>query len=334
MKKLKEYSAAKKDESINFRRAFFWVINDFKYLMKIDTIKAMLGTQVVEELIDHFQTIWMSDQLKVRDHHINHSSEGYFYEGLDYQYLTLKLALNIIKEINYTDLKFARKLANLFYDKIVKLDDWWIQNHDKRGYLNIPLLRVFSVFLSKYIMTNYLIIENKQDQEIIESRTPKEIISNLISTLFNKLKKKEIEHLLEISVKVSSRTIGFIHEISSEKWFYYGYEISALPKLLINDLNKYFINPDFVLIQMMFIFSSNSKILLKNFIEGYSIDGSIQHIFTNMIFSPDEYIHHSASISKDKSNLKHMLYLFISLLSNDRFFYFWWNPHKKKLVYK
>ena len=193
----------------------------------------------------------MFDQLKIRKFHINYSTEGYFYEGLDYQYLTLKSALNIIKEINYTDLKFTRKLANLFYDKIVKLKDWWIQMHDKSGYLNIPLLRTFSVFLSKYIMTNYLIIESKQDQGIIDPKTPKKIINNLISTLFNKLKKKDIEQLLDIAVKVSSRTIGFIHEISSEKWFYYGYEISSLPKLLTNDLNMYFTNPDFVLIQLI-----------------------------------------------------------------------------------
>ena len=188
MKKLKEYSATKQGDDNSARRAFFWIINDFKFLMKKATIEAMLKSQVVEELIDHFQTIWMSDQLKIRDRHINYSTEGYFYEGLDYQYLTLKLALNIIKEINYTDLKFTRKLANLFYDKIVKLKDWWIQMHDKSGYLNIPLLRAFSVFLSKYIMINYLIIESKQDQGIIDPKTPKEIISNLISTLFSKLK--------------------------------------------------------------------------------------------------------------------------------------------------
>lgn len=332
MKKLKEYSSGEK--GIESRRMFFWIINDFKYLMKKDAIKSMLKNHVVEEFIDHFQTLWMSDKLKMRDNHIYYQTEGYFFDGLDYQYLTLKILFNIIKEVDYTDLKYTRKLANLFYDKIIKLKEWWIQESDKTGYLSIPLLRAFSMFLSKYLMINYIIIEEDQNQGKIDLKCPKEIISSLISQLFNKLKKKEIEHLFDISVKINSRALGFLHEINSDKWVNYGYEISALPKLLSNDLSFYFIYPDFVLTQLLFIFSSNPKLLLKSFIEGYSIDQSIERIFTNMIFSPDEYKHNSNAITKDISNLKNFLYLIISLLSNERCLIYLWKPHKQILTYK
>lgn len=334
MKKIKEYSAKGRDDDINARRMFFWIISDFKYLMKKDTIKSMLKNQVVEEFIDHFQTIWMSDQLKMRSDHIHYQSDGYFFDGLDFQYLTLKTMFNILKEIDYTDLKYTRKIANLFYDKIVKLKDWWVQDSDKTGYLNIPLMRAFSMFLSKYLMVNYILIEEGQHQSKADLKCPKQIVISLISELFNKLKKKEIEHLFDISVKITSRTIGFLHEINSDKWVNYGYEISALPKLLSNDLNFYFIYPDFVLVQLLFIFSSNPKMLFKCFIEGYSIDESVKRILTNMTFSPEEYKHNSDAVVKDISNLKSFLYLIISLLSNDRFLFYLWKPHEQILNYK
>ena len=57
IQKLKESSSIEKGEEEQERNKFFWIIYDFKYLMKKNTIEAMLKNRVVEELIDHFRKI-------------------------------------------------------------------------------------------------------------------------------------------------------------------------------------------------------------------------------------------------------------------------------------
>lgn len=274
----------------------------------------------------------MSDAVKMKDSHIFYSQEGYFFEGLDYQYLSMKVGILVIKELNYFDLNYLRRIANLFHDEIIKLKSWWTLNNGRTGYKSIPLLRVFSLFLSKYLFTNIALIEEKQ--ELDSNADFKEVASKLLKDLFHLLKEKEIEHLFEIAIKVTTRSLGFNDEISCEKWVNYGIELGHLPKLTSGSLSYYFNDKDFVLVQLLMLFSSSSKMLFKSFIEGYSVDGSIEHIFTNMVFVPDEFVLNAEDLNKDVSNLKHFLYLLNSVISNDRLILFQSRPYSQQLSHE
>jgi hypothetical protein len=186
----------------------------------------------------------MSDAIKIRSNHIFMSDEGYYFDSLDYSYLSLKIGYTLIREIDYSNLEFNQKLAGMFYKKISSLELWWTNNSNKTGYLDIPLLKMFSMYLNRYIMTNMAIAEGELDDLKVDHISQyKQIIQNLLANLFNLISTDEIEHFLAIVMKCTVRVLGFNDEIRSDKWVYYGIEISMIPKITCDKLSYYFSDP-------------------------------------------------------------------------------------------
>lgn len=111
----------------------------------------------------------MKDAVTQKTAHIFFSNEGYFVEGVDYQYLVLKTGFNLVKEINYFDLEFNQNLANQFFDSIMGLEKWWEENNNNKGFVQIPLLRIFSLWLSRYLMNNLVINESSLNLNDVSS---------------------------------------------------------------------------------------------------------------------------------------------------------------------
>ena len=85
-----ELVSLNKHSLITDRTKFFWFNTDMKYMLKAPTIEFLLYKNGLEQFLDIYLSRCMSDAIKIRDSHIFMGSEGYYYDGLDFSYMSLK----------------------------------------------------------------------------------------------------------------------------------------------------------------------------------------------------------------------------------------------------
>lgn len=139
----------------------FILLSDFKYLLKDQAFEYLINNGLIEDLIDHFKALCMRDAIENEDFHIQYSSDGYYTESIDYQYQLNKLGVRIFKEVNYADLEFNKTIAVHFQKSITSLSDVFNQN-ERKGFIEDPLLKIFSLWLSNYLLTNLTIAEDRK----------------------------------------------------------------------------------------------------------------------------------------------------------------------------
>ena len=100
------------------RKGFFYMISDFKYLLKEDSLKYLLANGIVQDFISLFSTLGIKEGVEQKSQHIFFASDGYFVDSLDYHYLSIKLAFRVFREIDYLDIDFNRKIASYFVENI------------------------------------------------------------------------------------------------------------------------------------------------------------------------------------------------------------------------
>lgn len=320
-----------KDDSFAKRRAFFWTISDWKYMIKEPTLKYLLETGIIGDYIDQFTKISMIDAIENRSQHILFSSEGYFLESMDYHYLSLKIAFILFKEINTSDNKFNQETAHRFYKSILSIEDQWEEYQPYKGFVEVPVLRIFSLWITRYLLNNLVKWdEGLKVDSIKDIQAYRGILKKLMMELFEGLISEELEHFYRLISKILGRVIGFCDEIRSQKWVNLGLEITAIPKIVGENLGYYFSDPDTVLFQILLIVTDNPSLYFKAFMEGYSIDRHISSIYTGMIFDPSEYkLNVKDNIHKDVSNLKYLLYFLNGLMVDDRTILYQWRPYRE-----
>lgn len=116
--KFESVSKITRDTPESTRKQFFYLISDIKYILKSNTIQYIINEEGIERFLDIYAKACMIDAMKIRTSHILLSFEGYFLDGLDYSYLSLKIGYIIIREIDYSNLKLNQKIATIFFDKI------------------------------------------------------------------------------------------------------------------------------------------------------------------------------------------------------------------------
>ena len=298
--KFESVSRITRDTPELIKKQFFDLISDIKYILKANTIQYIINIEGIKRFLDIYTKVCMLDALQIRTSHILLSLEGYFLDGLNYSYLSLKLGYAIIKEIDYSNIELNQRLTAIFFDKIYSLEDRWKQTSNSMGFNEIPLLKLFSMYLTRYIMTNVAILEkNFDDTKFKDIKNYKKIIQHLVEGLFPYKSKDDLESLFSLMMKLSSRVLGFNDEIKSSKWFYYGEDINLLPRITSDRLSFFFDDPLILLIQILFMLSDSPKEMLRSFRAGYSIDGQIRTIFANMSIQPDKYEHSEEDIIKD-----------------------------------
>jgi hypothetical protein len=330
---MKHTKLVRDDMGMKDRRAFFSIISDWKYMIKPETISVMLHSDVLTNCISYFTKLWMKDAIEQRLNHILFPTEGYFYEAIDFNYILHKFGITLVKEIEYTDIDFNRKIAKLFFDSICSLEKWWEENQSQKGYIEIPLLRMFSFWLSRYMFINLTL--QTQDSEIKDESKYHDLMRAIFEDLFCDFSTYHIEHMLLVANKLTGRSIGFWDEIRSNKWVNLGTEIIALPTLVSKNLSHYYGNPDFVLVQLTFILTSNPNLMFKTFMEAYSIDWNLKKLFLKLSMDLDETDWKLGDDkSKEISNLKFFFYFINSLMVDDRKALLQWRPYKEFTNYE
>ena len=287
--KFKSVFKVTRDTPKSTKKQFSYLISDLKYILKADTIQCIINVEGIKRFLNIYTKVCMLDAIQIRTSLIFLSSRGYFLDGLLYIYLSLKLGYAIIKEIDYSNIKLNQRLVAIFFDKIYSLENWWKQTNNSVGFNEIPLLRLFSMYLTRYIMTNVAILEkNLDDIKFKDIKNYSIIIQNLVEGLFPYKSKDNLESLFSLMMKLSSRVLGFNDEIKSSKSFYYGEDINLLPRNTSDRLSFFFDDPLILLIQILFMLLDSSKEILRSFKAGYSIDGQIKNIFTNILIQPDK----------------------------------------------
>ena len=133
-----------------------------------------------------------------------------------------------------------------------------------------------------------------------------------------------------VIAKITGRSIGFLDEIRAEKWVNFGLEIAVLPRVMTENLSYYFSDPDMTLIQLLFSLTTQPLLLMKAFLEGYSIDGHVNSTLTGLKYNPEEYaLDCNENEHKEISNMKYFLYFINSLMVNDRNLLFQWRPYNE-----
>jgi hypothetical protein len=312
------------------RKGFFYMFSDFKYLLKEDSLKYILADGMAEDFISHFTTLCMRDVVDQKTQHVPFSNDGYFVDSVDYQYLSIKIAFKIFREIDYSDLVFNRKIAAYFVKNINSLSKIINKNFNK-GYMETPLMKIFSVWLSRYILTNWAIYELKESQDGFKTVSEFKIALKFVfDELFEGIDESDIEAMILNAVKITAHCIGFNDEIKAQKWVNFGLDITAIPKIYYENLAVYFYEPDLMLLQWLFIVTNKPNNLLLNFLEGYSIDGNINNTLINFIISGSDQwpIEFGGRTHKEISNIKSLLYLLNSMLTDYRTLLYHWRPYK------
>ena len=157
-----------KESDKSDRNRFFYSISDFKYLMKEDTMKYLFQKGLAEDFIDYYTALSLRDAIAHPDTHILYPNEGYYMDGIDYQYSINRLAVLVFKEIDYSDLRFNQNIAKSFVENIIFLGKKY-DNLEKEGFIEDPVLKLFSIWISNFILTNLTIIEEETPDHQFDS---------------------------------------------------------------------------------------------------------------------------------------------------------------------
>lgn len=257
----------------------------------------------------------MSDSIEVRQNRIDPDAQGYFLDAYNFSHQFVQIGLTIINEIDYQDLEFNQRLAAIFFDKISNLDKWW-RNHQKNtGFDNIPLIRIFAVYFTRYLLTNIFIEEEELDErKYTDINIYRQIMITHVGRLFDSMPHKGIHEFFTILMRITARVLGFNDEIMAGKWNNYGEEIGILPRATIDSLSVYFNDANLLLVQIIMILTDDPKKMFDTFLDSYSIDRSMRTIYDKMIEEPEDYFHTSPDMRKDMVNLRHMMYMFNTLV--------------------
>lgn len=89
------------DASIQMRKQFYWVVADFKYMFKEESVEFLLKNGGFEEIVSHYYKLCMIDAIEPRKHHIMYYNEGYNVNAINIYYNALKIGYKLVKEIDY-----------------------------------------------------------------------------------------------------------------------------------------------------------------------------------------------------------------------------------------
>jgi hypothetical protein len=114
-----------------------------------------------------------------------------------------------------------------------------------------------------------------------------------------------------------------------------GLIIILIPKTFSNiktfNHDLYYNNPWLALIQLLFVFTSNPKRLLQDFVNAYSIDEFIKTLFESLVNDEDYEFEDHYHKDKDIQNLKYFLYYINSICTNERELIYLWNEEHSEL---
>lgn len=130
--------------------------------------------------------------------------------------LLFKTFLILIKEIDYSNKEINQSIAQLFYNNIVVFNAFWEDDLCEKGFSDILIIRIFSIWILRYLFNN-LVLQEK-DINISSASKLRSAARVMLKELFFEQSDEEIEQLLIIVTKFTARAIGFIDEILSNKW--------------------------------------------------------------------------------------------------------------------
>lgn len=132
------------------------VIQNLSYTIRAETLPYIFESGILFRLIRTLTKLSLRDSMKPRTTHIIYNSEGYQINKIIFDFNYLSVFHKFLKEIDYTDVLFCQKVAKVFSEEICSLFDLVQESLEaKSGYLNSPLTSIFSVFVLKFIYSQY-----------------------------------------------------------------------------------------------------------------------------------------------------------------------------------
>jgi hypothetical protein len=134
---------------------------NLNYLFHKEVVNIFLHTPDFEDLIQHYAQLCMIDKMKNRTSHILYDSDGYDIHRLKWRFKVIRFGYFLVKEINYFDLPFNQNIFNQFITQINSLLLKWSDAYqNKEGFVEAPLLSLFSLYIVRYLFTNLSVKEN------------------------------------------------------------------------------------------------------------------------------------------------------------------------------
>jgi hypothetical protein len=303
---------------------------DFHYLIKKDSILFLLEAGMMEEIITHSATICFQDAIQHRSSPIQNYDQEYCYENICNMVHYLKQGFKTITEIDFSDKQFNRKIAKQFYNSIISLKKWWDHNSYQNGFISIHTPRFFSIWALRYLLNNLLLLTSGKHTK--DEKEYCQLLRKIFEGWFHDMSTEELEQMLKIAAKGTARSIGFCHEIESNKWMNYGENIKLIS-------GNYFYQPvfswawhsDVTTIQIWLILTSNPTELVDTIFKAYSIDGYLFNLYEELMNNQQDAF--TEPHINDTTNLKLFLYLLSNLMSDDRKACLYWIKHNQLVNY-
>ena len=215
------------------RRHIYLTIDDILNCLNHKSLLLLLENGGISDYLDMLFNISLLDSIKRE----KSSQDGeYYLEGCDYQDQARRIYSHFVTNIDYWDLSFNQKFAKCLWDQIAKFKSVHQDEWKNIGFIHWPILSCFVTYLIFYIKSNVFIF----DAEMNKSNKEKaEYSKRLLSELFSQ-SELSLTDFISIWVKISSKSLGFIHEIKCHKWSGYGKQLLRLASYHKGETNLIF----------------------------------------------------------------------------------------------
>ncbi|CDW74007.1 zinc finger family protein [Stylonychia lemnae] len=246
------------------------ILFDIKYLSRPKTLHyAVYETDFLEKILEQLGKLYFTDIIEYRTNHIQFDATIYK-EGLyNIDLQLIKTYKNYIKEIDPKNVERNRKLMSAFISFFEDINNR-LGDVGENGFFAIPLHRLFSYYLSRLIMYNYLIEKDinpqKQARDIMLS-----IVQKFIVVPNNQNRQSYIQHAIMAIIRPLSRQWSFNHEVLSGKFVMCGLFINHLPKLLYSIYEQYLMLI-MGLFQTLIVISPKPQMIINMIIQAFEIN--------------------------------------------------------------